>query len=356
MNFRIVVFILSLPLMTFGAGAQPANEDPNFIAALTDVAAGRACERLEGQFRNLKSKGRDDESAVTGSLWIQECRASSLEDDPHMMKLSINAAGWRWIYQKKEKFAADFVVSEYGRFEVTIDILGRLDTHYDPQEKVLALWFLPQGEPKLSFSQVGDIEVNEEGLWASVLGGIASVFMQSPEAMAAETFQQLGRKKLTQQLEQGFSIAVDFCSGQIYTQMAKLSRQELVSALEIKPVNQATLAQMHPEGLLIVGPFSATSEKLQVKISHTSGNQLRAQLVCQDSAKRIASAFMDDEAIPEVRVLTDNTAGSLLTIDGAIGNCPIALVAQPAGQIENPFEFSYRVSEQRALKPLADCN
>ncbi len=358
MAIRAMGLILLLSAIAMDVGADREGESPNFMAALTDVAAGRVCEHLEGRFRNLKSEGRDhQDAAVTGTLWIKECRAGSVEGNPHILALSIKAQGWRWIYQKKEKLAAEFEISEYGKFEVAMDIQGRLDAVYNPREKVLALWFLPQGEPELNFSQVGDIEVNEEGLWASVLGGVASVFMQSPETMAAETFEALGRKKLVRKLEKGFSIAADFCSGRVVVRMAKMSRQELVSSLEEKVgESQAHHAQMHPDGLIVAGPFSAGSEKLQIKISGTSGNQLHAQLVCQEEANRMASAFLNDKRMPEVQTLTDNRAGSLLTMEASSDNCPVVLVTRPAGPAKTPFDFNYRVNEHRAMKPLADCD
>ena len=356
MNVFAIVGAVLITGWALNCGAQPADDDPRFITALTDVVAGQACERLEGQFRGLESDDRNSKPVFTGTLWIKECRAGSVDGEPHKLTLSINAEGWRWIYRKKEKLAAEFVVSDYGKFDVAVDVTGRLDAVYDPRAKVMALWFLPQGEPRVRFSHVSDIDVDEEGLWASVLGGVASVFMHSPEDLATETFQQLGRKKLTQKLAEGFSVATDFCTGRTFTQLAKLSKEQLISSVEQKAIVPTRRVQIHPDGLVIVGPLSAKSEKLQVKINGTSANQLRAQLICQDSAERLARAFINNELLPDVQVLATNEGGSLLTVDAAPGNCPIALITRPSGQTERPFNFSYRVTEQRVMEPLADCD
>lgn len=354
MNIRTMFAATLIAGWALGSGAQTGN-DPNFMAALTDVATSRACERLENQFRSLESDGRDGQPSVTGTLWIKECQTGSVDGDPREMALSINAEGWRWLYREKEKLGAEFEVSDYARFDVAVDVAGQLDAVYDPRAKVMGLWFLPKGEPQVRFSQVGDIEVDEEGLWASALGGVASVFMHSPEKLTTETFQQLGRKKINQKLAEGLSAAVDFCTGQTFTQLAKLSKEQLISSVEQKPASETRHVQMHPDGLVIAGPFSAESETLQIKINGTSANQLRAQLVCQDSAERLAGAFMKNESLPDVRVLATNEGGSLLTVDAAPGNCPIVLITRPSGKSERPFNFSYRVTEQRTMKPIADC-
>lgn len=123
------------------------------MAALTDVAANRACDRLENQFRSLEDEGRSGQPSVTGTLWIKNCRAQSIEGDSRGIALYIDAAGWRWIYREKEKLGAEFEVSDYAKFEVAVEINGRLDAVHDPKAKVMVLWFLPMGEPGVRFSR-----------------------------------------------------------------------------------------------------------------------------------------------------------------------------------------------------------
>lgn len=355
MNIRAITGVFFMMCCALGSSAQ-TTDDSNFMAALTDVAANRACDRLENQFRGLEFEGRDGQPSVTGTLWIKNCRAQNVEGDPRGIALSINAVGWRWIYREKEKLGAEFEVSDYAKFEVAVKINGRLDAVYDPKAKVMVLWFLPKGEPGIRFSQVGDIDVDEEGLWASVLGGVASVFIHSPEKLASETIQQMGRKKLEQKLTEGFSVAADFCTGQTFMKLAKLSKEQLISSVEQKPPGETKRVHMHPEGLIIAGPFNAESETLQIKVNGTSANQLQARLICLDFAERLAEMFIKDKSLPDDRILATNEGGSLLTVEAAPGNCPVALVARPAGKTERPFNFSYRVTEQRPMMPLADCN
>jgi hypothetical protein len=187
------------------------------------------------------------------------------------------------------------------------------------------------------------VEVAEEGLWSSVVGGVASVVMDSPEEQASEQFRSVGRKRIQDRFAEGYTAELDFCSGRLETGFG-LGEQ----ATE-HDAGEWTSGFMHPEGLIIDGPENVDPEAFSVTVSANQG--LQVQLMCSRQAKQLAQAFIDDRELPQVNALVSQVIQGEQTIelDRQVVNCPVALVFRPS---EQAADAAFRFRYQKETAPL----
>lgn len=353
----VVPVVLAFSLFTSLSLAQQQNQstpearDKNLILALTQLAGMYACDRMRGKFRTIKSEGRDKRESASGTLWIRECSASSEGD---RLSLSLGGQGWRWIYRQKERVGAEFEVSQYGTFKVDVAVTGNMDAHYDPQAQQVSVWFRPVSEPEVSFTPLGQVDVETEGFWSSVVGGMASLVMQSPESQAYQQFQSMGRKRFGERFSQGYTAQLDFCTGRLRTGFGLDGKNQSQGQDPGGTVSSATEAFMHPDGLIIDGPFDIDPNKFQVTVQ--TDRPVQAQLVCAQQAEKLAEAFLEKQRFPEISTLTGTRVEKeeSLHVEEQIVHCPVALVLSA---VEDPpqvaFPFSYTVTTAPLMKTAA---
>ncbi len=182
--------------------------DSDLRIMLTELASAKACELVRGQFRPLRAPDRDD--VVTGILWIRECKVTNVGTK---VTLTLAGNGWQWAQQQQHKAGGTFAIQQYVKFAMTATIPGALDIAYAPRDHIVSLWFTPASPPEVTFTPVGDIDVDRKGAWSSIVGAVASLFGQSPEHLAKGEARAQGSDQLEKQLADGLSITIDLCSG-----------------------------------------------------------------------------------------------------------------------------------------------
>lgn len=356
MKAMVVPVLLALSLWVPGGLAQqqgqgPEGKDKNLIMALTQLAGMYACDQMRGRFRTIEAEGQGEQESASGTLWIRECAASAEGDQ---LALTLGGQGWRWIFREKEKAGAEFEVSQYGKFQVEVALKGRMDARYDPNAQTVRIWFRPVTEPKVNFQPLGEVDVETEGFWSSVVGGVASLVMQSPESQAYEQFASTGHKRFAERFSKGYTAELDFCTGRLQTGFGlngngngnrKSGEQDQQS--------EGTRAFMHQDGLIIDGPFDAQPDKFQVTVR--SKQPVRAELVCAGEAEKVAEAFLQKRQPPDVSDLASARVENETTLQlKERVSCPVALLLR---SVEHPptgaFQFHYQVKTAPLVKTAA---
>lgn len=344
------------------ASAQSADsQDRNLLLALSRVAGMRVCDRMRNRFRTLTAAGRDNEPASSGTLWIEECVADS---QGTRLSMSLGGQGWRWIYRKKRQAGAEFTVGQYVAFAVNIGVEGTIDAAYDPEKDIFNFWYRPSSEPDVSFRPLGDVEVNPEGLWSSVVGTAASLVSRSPEARAREQVQSRGRETFKKRFSRGYSATLDFCTGRVDMGFGINAENKENGATDSSQLGadgddqagEATPAYMHPGGLILDGPHDVDPSEFAVTIE--SDGPLDAALICVGEATRLARAFLDDQQLPEVEALTSTQGRSPaeLQIQQSFVSCPVVMAFRAVpGSPEQAFGFQYQVESAPMMEPAQQC-
>ncbi|MCW8195602.1 hypothetical protein F6455_12460 [Proteobacteria bacterium 005FR1] len=333
--------------MLFGGvvAAQQASEstDRNLQLAVAQLTGMFICERIRGNFRTLMSKGRDKEERASGTMWIRECSA---EVNGKQLALTLGGQGWRYIYRQKERAAAEFEVSQYETFEVDVQVEGEINARYQPDTETFTLWFNPVMQPQVDFKPMGEVEVESEGLWSSVVGGIASAVMQSPESVAYEQFRSMGRKRFEERFAKGYTAELNFCTGRLHTGFGVEDAGQPAAnepATDGEATGDWVQAIMHPEGFILDGPEDVDPGKFEVVVE--SDVPVQASLVCDRQADRLARSYLETRELPNVPVLQSAIVkGSERLRVGEDVHCPVTLALRPANELdERIFGFRYKV-------------
>lgn len=323
---------------------RTAAEAQDLRALLAAVAASRACERLEGQFRPLE--GRGDTKAATGVLWLERCRARA---DGADVDLALSGRAWQWVDKQTETVEATFSVDQYVRFEAQVRVRGTMDAAYAEGSHVATIWFTPEEPPTVDVTPIGDVSVDEEGAWAEVVGAAASLFGSGPEARAEDTVEEAASTGLRERLGKGFAATIDLCTGRVAT---GLGHPEAGEMLETSSAREWSPALLHPRGLLLDGPHPAGT---RVELEAEAG-AVDARLVCAEDAARLAQAFLAGEQLPAVdglaRARLERGTEALAAEDAS---CEVVLATAPGGD----GEARYRVRFEEPggdPEPIADCD
>jgi hypothetical protein len=63
-----------------------------------------------------------------------------------VLSVRLSGVGWKWVDQANFGFG----VHKYVFFEATTTLAGRSDAHYDPQKRVLSIWYSPLSSPRVA--------------------------------------------------------------------------------------------------------------------------------------------------------------------------------------------------------------
>lgn len=302
------------------APIRGAAGDDDVRAMLSEIAAAKACDMIEGQFRELRAP--DDPTIVTGVLWIRGCKITSAGTQ---LTFRLDGNGWQWAAQTKHKGGGTFVVKQYVKFGVTATFHGALDIAYDRGTHVASLWFTPAGTPDVAFTPIGEVDVDRKGTWSSIVGALGSAFTDSPETIAAHEAKGQGTHQFQQQLADGLAVTIDLCTG---LQRFNLGRQPKG---RMQPADAGETmrvpVELEPGGLVMFGPQLAPAG-MSVSVEAPYGN-VRASLVCAKDAATLAETYVQTNgqlaAVPAL-ASADVRGRARLAIKRA--RCPVVMVAQ----------------------------
>ncbi|MGQ9424781.1 hypothetical protein ACXYTJ_02390 [Gilvimarinus sp. F26214L] len=346
----VVTLLVGLAAGTPGwAQATDGGRDSNLLLALAQMAGMHVCDHMRDRFRNLETGSREGESATSGTLWMEDCAAHV---DGTRLSIALGGQGWRWVYRVKQQAGADFELSQYATFAVDVRVEGNLDAGYDEENRIFHFWFKPLDEPTVSFRPIGDVDVDTEGLWSSVVGGAASLFSRSPDDRAREQLQAVGRENLKEKFSEGFTASLNFCTGRLDVGLG-INGED---AAEPDMQEESIQAYMHEGGLILDGPYDVDPRQFAVNIE--GDGPMLAELMCVNEAVALARAFVEQQPLPEVRALNrvETRGNARFGVDTSYVSCPVVLALRPLpGAGETSFGFQYQVHTAPLMEPLEQC-
>jgi hypothetical protein len=306
------------PVVRKAEAATKSSDDTNLRVLLAEMADTKACQKIRNTFQGLRGTQKAD--VVAGTLWIRAC---DIENEGTKLTVRISGDGWEWIEKKTEKVEATFAVHQYVRFHVDATLRGTLDFAYSPKTKVVTLRFAPTGQPEVKFEPIGNVTVDEQGVWSSIVGSIASAVSTSPSETAKQQVEKQGAQSFISNLDKGLTITVDACTGQVRSTFGLLPEGAMAKASAGKALNAPI--ELHRGGLLMFGP-EKVGAKMNIVVNVSSG-AAHLDVVCRAQADEIANAFLHGAPLPPVKSLVSRniTANARLPVKG---HCPVVVIAQ----------------------------
>lgn len=296
-----------------------AGGDEDLRVMLAELAEGRGCDALKGQFRALRDKARPD--VVTGILWIRDCSIRRRGTD---LVLELATNGWQRVEKNQEQAGATFEVAQDVRFAATATIAGSLDVGYEPRTHVASLWFSPTRTPVVRFSPLSEIAVEEEGAWAETVGAVGTLVGKSPENQAEDQAQSEGKGDMTSQLANGLGATIDLCSGHVRNDLGRPGKGKMYEP----GIGESSRIEheLHPTGLLLFGPYLAP-KGMNAQLDVEKG-RVRAALMCRAEAEVLAAAYLSGTEIPDVTSLAIKDIAGKATLRSGKTRCRVTLVVR----------------------------
>ncbi len=314
---------------------------------IAEVATKAACDEIRGQFRGLRDPVDPvdpvDPKGITGTLWLRSC---NIKNSGTTLDIKLTGHGWLWVAQTAEKAGGTFAVQQDVRFALAAGLRGQFDLAYHDTSHVISLWFSPTAAPSVALTPVGDIDVDAQGAWSSVLGTLGAVFANSPEANAKAEVKDMGTRETRQQLADGLSVTVDACTGLRRVGLGRLPKGEMHPAAETE--SEQVVARLQPSGLLVLGPYAAP-HGLSLKVSVPTGN-VRTAMMCTEQAGLLADAYLNRQELPTVPLLSVLDVHGSMELKTKATLCPVVIVARVVGNGTGP---AVDIAWQRTRKGAA---
>lgn len=311
------------------APLRGAAGDAALRVMLSEIASAKACKLMEGQFRPLRAPDRHQ--VVTGTLWIRACEITN--EGTHVV-FHLSGNGWQWVDQTKHQAGGTFVVREYVRFGVSIEMPGALDIAYDPGSHIASLWFSPDRMPDIKFSPLGKIDVDRDGTWSSILGAVSSIFASSPEKQAHDTAKHQGTEQFAYELADGMAVTIDLCTGLSRFNLGRPVKGAMQYADAGETRNIAI--ELQPRGVLMFGPQLAPNG-MTVNVDAREG-AVRIGLACQQQANELADAWLAGD-LGEVPYLAMADVYAHGRVHVPPQRCPVVVVAR---SLDQPAAFDWQ--------------
>lgn len=303
---------------------------------------------IRGQFRALRAPDRP--AIATGVLWIRDC---AITNDGARVTFHLTGDGWQWAEQTKKKAGGTFVVRQYVKFSVDTTIRGALDIAYSRKAHVVSLWFTPEALPEVGFQTIGDVEVDRQGTWSSIVGSLGSAFADSPETVAAGEAEKLGKVELTKQLADGLAVTLNLCTGLSRFNLGRPPKGEMQPA-DVGETKRVPV-EIQPGGVMIAGPQLA-GNGMTVHAETTQG-AVRMTLVCAEHAESVAAAFVAGRVPTAVPLLGSVDVRGTGKLHIKPTKCLVVLVTSPLDNMAATYSWLRLPSEtaESTGGPLVQC-
>jgi hypothetical protein len=328
------------------APKRTAVADQDLRQMLTDVAAEKACTMFRGVFRGLRDAKRP--SVATGVLWIRGCKITR---DGTRVVFRLSGDGWQWAEDKSKKAGATFAVAQDVRFSAEVTIPGALDLAYDPKTHVASILFTPSETPEVEFTPRGEIEVDREGTWSSVLGALSTAIGDAPEEQAEDQAETTGTQQFTKSFADGLSFTLDLCTGYGRFGLGRPAQGKM--APPDVGESRAVDVELHPKSVLLFGPQPA--DKGYTARIRARGGAVRAELMCAEQAEKLALAYAERADRPSVKTLASKVIAGEGTIAIERAACPVVIVARSVAPAPVRLDWK-RPAREIALGPLVACD
>lgn len=332
----------------------------NLRAVMIDLAGYQGCERIKGRYRPLSSGGspsENKEKADTGIIRIDTCNAREI--GRNHLRIDISGIGWQWISRKREQLGAKLTVDDNAKFSFRISMVGTFDLDYDQEEHILTLWFVPTQPVDVDLQVKGNVNVDTESLWSSIVGIAGSLAGKSPEQSAQKAIRKQGNRLFQSKLSRGMTLIIDLCTGQRDFKLGTFPQGQLPeSATPGTSYLVNSRGILHTGSMLAAGPFDA-DKPLNVRFDSVEGG-LRASLVCEGDAERITRAYVNNTPLPKIKPLDEKIIrpgrpGTMKIVSDP--GCRAVLIMRPLSDQADPVTFNYEAYHEGAkAKALVDCS
>lgn len=312
------------------APTRSAAGDSDVRVMLAELASSKACAMIRGRFQGLRAP--DHLERVTGVLWTRECKISNV--GLHVT-FQISGNGWSWVDQTSSKAGGTFSVRQYVRFSMATTIRGALDIGYDRDAHLATVWFTPDSPPDVDFKTIGDISVDRQGVWSSVVGALGETFATSPGDVAVEEATAQGTRSLGAQLAKGFAVTINLCSGLTRVSIGHPAKGKMPIA-DVGETRGVPV-ELQPGGVMIIGPQIA-DHGMSLDADALQG-AVRLTLVCAKDAEKVASEYIAGRitsTIPVLGAVDVRTEAKLLIKPTS---CPVVVVVSPLDN--SPARFAW---------------
>jgi hypothetical protein len=377
----ISTFALGLTLACSGtsqgdaasASAPPAPppvrtvaEDRDLRMLFVDLAAQRACEHVAGEFLGLS--GTEQQSASSeqtkqdaaepkqGRLWIERCRAEREGDE---VAFELSGRGWRWVDRESKRLGAKFKVSQYVRFDAEIQARGTVDLSYARSRKILTLMMSATEPVRAKLTPISQIDAEAKGGWAWLLGAASSTIGKSPDRQAAKKFGSQGSQRMAERMTQGYTVAIDLCSGQKYETLGRLAEGELPAAALQSPGRvwkENERIELMQGGVDLSGPYKHDDLPITFELEVEEGDPVVSEVVCTTEAQRIANAFLAGKRVPEVESLASEliVPGNRKQLRVEAASCDVVLYTRPSGKHAKLAHLAH--FDRKTARPFVPCD
>jgi hypothetical protein len=329
---------------------QPLRDavgDADLRSLIYDFLSAQACVRMKNHFSGIKDRTRKD--VIDGQIWIRDCKVTT---DGKQLFAEVSGNGWQWQHKVEKKAGGTFEVNQYVKFGVTAKLAGTADLAYSPKDHVASIWFTPTAKADVKFTPIGEIDVNRDDAWSSILGGAASLIGESPDDNAEQTADQKGTEAFEQQAARGFEVAVDLCSN-----TARMALKRLPKGQMPKPnVGETHKLQLEVQnyGVMMYGPY-VQPEGLTLDVEVTGG-ALKVNLACAREAEETAQNFLDNKPNDAKAIKAELVTGHA-KLKLPHERCPVVLVVRSVQP--QPVMLSFVRPQHEATRaaggPLASC-
>jgi hypothetical protein len=308
---------LPIPPPPVAEPARGAAGDTDVRVMATELVGAKACGMLRGGFHGLRAAS--DPGVVVGVLWLRGC---DLETAGVHLAFHITGNGWIWVDQTKDKHGGTFVVRQYVRFSVETTIHGTLDLAYARVPHVVSLWFTPDRAPEVKFATIGDVDVDSDGVWSSVLGAIGAAVGNSPDAAAAIEATAQGTRAIGVQLANGFAVTINLCTGLTRTHLGRSAKGKMADD-DVGETLRVPIA-LQPGGVIMIGALHAT-DGMTFTADPIDG-AVRLRLMCAKQAELVAADVIAGRPTKSYDVLGTFDVRKRMRLAFKPTACPVVVV------------------------------
>jgi hypothetical protein len=312
------------------APLRGAAGDSDLRVMLSELASTKACAMIRGGFHGLRSAEHPE--VVTGVLWIRQCEITNAGP---RVTFQLAGNGWSWVDETKSKGGGTFAVRQYVRFGIAATIHGELDVAYDRKAHVATLWFTPKKAPDVKFETSGDIDVDREGVWSSIVGAVGTAFASSPEDAALGQTTSQGTRDLSAKLSNGLAVTINLCTGLSRVHLGRPAKGEMGAANVGETVRVPV--ELQRDGLMLIGP-QAAGDGMSLKATASQG-AVKLSLICAKHAATAANAFLQGRVDANVPTLGSVEVRTTARLEISPTSCPVIVMISP---LENaPARFAW---------------
>jgi hypothetical protein len=341
---------------------RSSARDPVVRQLLIDLAAEKLCDEVRGDLLSLPADGSPrgpeiGKAPSVGRMWIIKCH-SELRGD--RVEISLGGDGWRLVAAKSKKAGGEFSVTDHVPFRFEISMTAEIDLAYARERRVLTFWLTPVRPVRAKLSPLRAPRVEPEGAWSELVGAVGAVIGQSPEKSARKTMASEGSSGMRRELQSGFTITLDLCTGQrdvVPVALGDGVTPERPVEARGRQWQDNERVRLLPRGFDADGPYE-TKGPLRVNLEIERGDAVRARLMCENDARRLITAYMTGQREPEVEPLAEKLVepGKSSLLEPKRADCPVVLVTRPEPGAKRATELRYLVYDADTREePLVPC-